>query len=563
MLIAKKVFFYIIFIVSFSANAQKLNIPADLKAHNDEFKRQVIKVTDGVYCAIGFGLANSIMIEGEEGVIIVDVMESPGAAKEVNAEFRKITQKPVKAIVYTHNHTDHIKGAAVFANGGNPMVIAQETLEDIYTSTVTFIKPIIEKRSLRMFGVYLRPEDELVNAGLGLNMNIKDTNEEGYLSPNTTFKDSLKMTISGIDFVFFHAPGETDDQLNVYIPSKKLVCMGDNLYRTFPNLYTIRGTPYRDPVAWYKSIDKVRYLKPEFIVPSHSKPFSGVENVQNILTTYRDGIQYTFDETIRQINKGKTPIEIAATIELPKHLKESPYLQEFYGKASWASRSIFSGILGFFDGNSTTLQPLAPDNEAEKMAELAGGMKKLKNKCLIALKAKEYQWVLDLSGHILRLDPEGQSIKNARMEALTRMGEAESNPNARHYYLTEAKELGGLDVKRSFVISSESIKGIPVMTYFNIMGVSLNESKSMGVNKIMQFNLTDEAKTVSVHIRNGVAEIQQFAIDNPDVIVTTTGQAWKEIVSKIKDPVAAAKAGEIKISNPEEFMAIMGMFGEL
>jgi alkyl sulfatase BDS1-like metallo-beta-lactamase superfamily hydrolase len=560
-MLTRNLLLFLVMLLSSKAFTQKLNIPQDLQTHNDEFKRQVIKVTDGVYCAIGFGLANSIMIEGDDGLIIVDVMESPGAAKEVNAEFRKISNKPVKAIVYTHNHTDHIKGAAVFAGDDKPLVIGHETLEDIYTSTVTFIKPILEKRSLRMFGVYLRPEDELVNAGLGLGMNIKDTEEKGYLSPNTTFKDSLKMKIAGIDFVFFHAPGETDDQINVYIPSKKLVCMGDNLYRTFPNLYTIRGTPYRDPVAWYKSIDKVRYLKPEFIVPSHTKPISGAANVESILSTYRDGIQYIFDETIRQMNKGKTPIEISSSIELPKHLKESPYMQEFYGKATWSSRSIFSGILGFFDGNPTTLQPLSPEVEAQNMANLAGGIKKLNKKCLKALKDNKYQWVLDLSDHILRLEPNNQKIIEARMEALTRLGEAESNPNARHYYLTEAKELGGLDVARTFIISSESIRGIPVMTYFNIMGVSLNVDKALDVNKKMHFNLTDENKTVSIHIRNGVAEIQEFALENPDVLITTSGQTWKEIVSKVKDPGAAAKAGEIKISNPAEFMSIMELFG--
>ena len=83
----------------------------DLAAHTEEFRREVIKVTDGVWVAIGFGLANSILIEGDDGAIIVDTMESLEAAALVKAEFDKITTKPVKAIIYTHNHADHIFGA--------------------------------------------------------------------------------------------------------------------------------------------------------------------------------------------------------------------------------------------------------------------------------------------------------------------------------------------------------------------------------------------------------------------------------------------------------------------
>ena len=71
------------------------------------------QVTDDIYMAIGYALANSIMIVGPDGVVIVDVTESYQAAKEIYAEFRKITDKPITDIIYTHNHGDHIGGALV------------------------------------------------------------------------------------------------------------------------------------------------------------------------------------------------------------------------------------------------------------------------------------------------------------------------------------------------------------------------------------------------------------------------------------------------------------------
>ena len=54
----------------------------------------------------------------------------------------------------------------------------------------------------------------------------------------------------------------------VWLPDKKTLFPGDNFYRTFPNLYTIRGTPYRDLAGWVNSLDMMRYLEPEYLVPN-------------------------------------------------------------------------------------------------------------------------------------------------------------------------------------------------------------------------------------------------------------------------------------------------------
>ena len=67
-----------------------------------------------MYVAVGYALANSILIEGPDGLIIVDTTESKMAAREIFTEFRKVSpHKPVKAIVLTHNHLDHCTGTEV------------------------------------------------------------------------------------------------------------------------------------------------------------------------------------------------------------------------------------------------------------------------------------------------------------------------------------------------------------------------------------------------------------------------------------------------------------------
>jgi len=76
--------------------------------------KYIFQVTEGVYVAIGFALANSILIDGPEGLIVVDTTESPEAATEILKEFRRIVpNKQIKAIVFTHNHPDHVNGAKV------------------------------------------------------------------------------------------------------------------------------------------------------------------------------------------------------------------------------------------------------------------------------------------------------------------------------------------------------------------------------------------------------------------------------------------------------------------
>jgi len=88
-----------------------------LRAHNSEFEKTVFKLTDTAYLAVGYAASNVGMIIGEDGLIIIDTTESTKAAENILAEFRKITDLPVKTIIYTHSHRDHISGATVFAAG--------------------------------------------------------------------------------------------------------------------------------------------------------------------------------------------------------------------------------------------------------------------------------------------------------------------------------------------------------------------------------------------------------------------------------------------------------------
>ena len=301
--------------------------------HKKEFDPQIFKVTDNVYSGVGYGLANSIMIETEEGLVIVDTLGSEETASLLFSEFRKISNKPVKAIIYTHNHLDHLGGATIFAADDSPDIYAQENILYNIDNIATTIRPIIFERSARQFGIPLN-ENNIVHQGIGAFLEVSADSTLGLLRPTITFKDNLSIKVGDLEIELVHAPGETDDHLFVWLPKQEVVMVGDNFYRSFANLYAIRGTKFRNPMDWVNSLDKIRRLNAKHLIPSHSRPISGEENIEGALRDYRDGIQFIHDQTIRHINKGLMPNEIVQKVKLPKHLAESPYLQEFYGSIS-------------------------------------------------------------------------------------------------------------------------------------------------------------------------------------------------------------------------------------
>jgi alkyl sulfatase BDS1-like metallo-beta-lactamase superfamily hydrolase len=424
------------------AAAQQTN-EQRLIAHSDEFRPEVIKVTDGVWVAVGYALANAILIEGSDGVIIVDTTESKTAARAIKAEFDKITTKPVKAIVYTHNHYDHINGAEVFAAGGTPAIYAHQLLETLIQQSNAEVGNAMRPRNLRQFGALL-PDTARPNAGIGPKLVLDSGGALTYLKPTQTFADTLEVTVAGVKIKLVHAPGETDDQIYVWLPDKKVLCAADNYYLAFPNLYAIRGTPYRDVRGWRDSVDKMLAEGPEFLVPSHTRPLSGAAHIKEVLTDYREAIHSVYAQTIAGMNRGLGPDELAHEVRLPDDLAAKPHLQEFYGTIPWSVRSIFAGNLGWFDGNPTNLFPLAPKERAEKIASLAGGKDALVQKLRDASAAGDHQWTAELADYVLALDPASAEAKALKAQALIALGREQVSANARNYFMTSAMQLGAI-----------------------------------------------------------------------------------------------------------------------
>ena len=565
-------FFPIIIVLAIVTSCSKevndlSNIPqsSDLEGlinHTNEFNKEIYtyKTPGGlIHIAVGFGIANSIMIEGKDGNVIVDVTDSVSEAEKVYSLFKKKNSNPIKAIIYTHNHGDHTFGAEYFIKSqeDKPLVIAHESTDYYVQRIMGIINPIISKRSTRMFGTLL-PDDQFINAGIGPSLNVSDS-PIGYIEPDTVFKDELKIEIAGINLELYHAPGETNDQIFVWLPDHKALMPGDNIYNTFPNLYTIRGTTHRNVIGWVKSLDHMRSFNPEYLFPSHTKPLSG-EDVMSSLTIYRDAIQYVHDQTIRLMNEGYYPDEIVELIELPDELSSSTFLREFYGTIRWSVKSIYSGYLGWFNGNPADLDPLSRKEKAIRISNLAGGDENLFNELKRAVKEEDMQWALQLSEHLINLEYKISETNKLKSKALFYEGIRSSNPNKRNYFLTVAMELDPDFRGFPEVVRSESlVNEINIDTIFSMLSVSLDPDNIFRDNYKACFRFENE-KVRSITVRNSIAEISEDQ-NNCDLIIRTSEKSLKLSLAGIKNPIGLIASGEIKVEGSEvNFLRFLSSF---
>lgn len=398
---------------------------------------KINQLSDRVYVFQYFGASNATLIIGDDGCILVDAFESDGYAKDAKKEIENITHKPVTTIVYTHTHTDHTGGAAVFA----------ETVREIiaHDSSVSVIRRqeqighAAQKRAFRQFGLGLTLEESV---SMGLNPAIPPNGTPMPLpATNYISGDIAALTIEGITLNFIAAPGETDDQQAIWLPEQKILCSGDNYYASWPNLCALRGSTYRDVDQWVTSLGKYLEYPAEYLVPGHGEILVGSEQITEVISNYRDAIDWILDQTLHGIDQGKTPDELALDIQLPEKWATLPYLQEYYGTVAWSIRGIFDGYMGWFDGNPTHIGVIPIKERAEKYISMMGGKDAVSEAIKEAVSCEDMQWALELCDLLLEADVCKPEAKKWKAIACTYLGRMQTSANGRHYYLSCAKEL--------------------------------------------------------------------------------------------------------------------------
>lgn len=402
------------------------------------FNPAVREVASGVWHVLGIGHSNATIIEGATGVILVDCFDTLERGERLKEIVREKVGKEVHTIIYTHSHIDHRGGAEAFA-GSVLEVIAFAPKFPVLERT-ELLQDVQMLRGLRQFG-YALTDEEAITQGLGNREGAVYGERRGPLAPRPVYdEDLVEREIDGVKMVLRRLPGETDDTIMVWLPEQKVLCSGDNYYGCFPNLYAIRGSQYRNIAEWIHSLDTILSYEAEYLLPGHTAPLVGHDKVQEVVGHFRDAIDWILETTLAGMNAGMTIDVLASEIRLPEKYASLPYLGEHYGCTEWTVRAIYTAYLGWFDGNPTSLHPLAPETRAQKMLALAGGREKMAEAARAALDEQDYQWCLELCD-LLLADAEDAQTLLLKADAMERLAEQETSANGRHYYIACAKEI--------------------------------------------------------------------------------------------------------------------------
>ena len=551
----------------------KPSIHPELANHSLHFNKKVYKVGQNVYSAVGYSLGNIIMIEGTDGLIIVDTGTTPGEAAEAFVELRKISDKPVRAVVYTHFHPDHwggVKGiiSADDVNKGDVKVFAHKTTVENIIHQGGDLGPILAMRAAYTFGILLSEEDNKgMNDGIGPKTK---TGNATFIRPTDLVDDFLERTIAGVRLQFYHVPSEAPDEIAVYLPDHKILMSAETIQGpTLPNIHALRGTKFRDPVVWYQSLDKLRALKADYMVPSHGQPIYGANKVEEVLRMTRDGIQYIHDQTIRLINKGYRPDQLANAISMPKYLGEySPYLREYYGTVKHSVRQIYNGYLGWFSGDPVELDPVPEREASRRYVKLMGGRESVLKEAQSAFERQDNQWAAELAGHVIRMNLQDQAAREIKAQAFRKLGYANMNTNWRNWYLTAAMELENKvrplkDLQRiaAYFSSPDVVAEWPLNRVISGLSTRLNPEKSEGMTLSLNFEAQDTNEKHGLEVRQAVAQFHDNPINKADFTLSAPRLILVAVLMGRLSLNEAVKSGKLDINGElEELEKVFNIF---
>ena len=530
----------------------------------------LFEVTEGLYQIRGMDLANMTIIEGDTGLLIIDPLLSPSTAKAgLELYYQNRPKKPVVAVLYTHNHVDHWGGVkGVTSNedvaAGKTHIYAPAGFMEHAVSENVIAGPAMSRRAIYQFGAMLPPgERGHVDTGLGKALSM---GERSLIAPTDTVPDDGELTIDGIRVQFQMAHGtEAESEMMMYFPDFKVLNTAEITSQHMHNVYTIRGAAVRDASAWARYIDLALARfgdEASILVAQHHWPVWNQDDIKRFLSVQRDMYKYLHDQSVRMINKGYLPGDIAEQIALPQSLDQQWYARGYYGTLRHNAKAIYQRYMGWYDANPANLNPLPPVQNAAKTIEYMGGADKVIEQARKDYENGEYRWVASVMNQVVYADASNQAARELGADALEQLGYQAEAGTWRGAYLMGAQELrNGTLPPTVGSLSPDVLQALDTGMFFDLMAVRLNAAKAEGKHLVINWQLTDTEENYRLNLEHATLTYRTgVQDDNAQATVSMTRSTLDQILLKQTTFPDAVKAGQIKISGePNAFFGLLQM----
>lgn len=524
----------------------------------------LFEVVEGVYQVRGADLSNMTIVEGDDGVIVVDPLISKETASyALELYFAERGKKPVTAVIYTHSHIDHFGGVRGIVDeeaveAGEVQIFAPSGFLDHAIEENVYAGTAMGRRASYMYGNLL-PKGPMgqMTAGLG----VTTSSGEPTVIPPTHIveKSGEKHTIDGVEHVFVMAPGsEAPSEMMWFMPKFKMLNMAEDSTHNMHNLYTLRGAKTRDAQKWPGYLNEVLRTygdRAEVEIAQHHWPTWGNQEVVEHIKAQRDIYKYLHDQTLHFANMGYTMNELPGLVEIPQSLTEQWSTHGYYGSQSHNVRAVYNFYLGYFDGNPAHLDPLPPQDVGLKYVAAMGGAERVLEIGTEAITQGEYRWAAELLNHLVFAQPDNQEARNLQADALEQMGyQAESGP-WRNFYLTGASELrnGVMELPTPNTASHDIIANMSLKLVFGYMGVQLNAKRAEGKTLAINFNFPDINEEHTLFLEHSVLNHwPDYSEPTADATVTLDRATLNRVLSGQSDMAAEIESGTIQVDGSRD-----------
>ncbi len=522
----------------------------------------LFKVVDGMYQVRGFSIANMTIVEGKTGIIIIDPLLTIGSAKQaLDLYFEHRPRKPVVAVIYTHSHVDHyggVKGVVAETDVANKRVriFAPAGFMEAAVSESVIAGNAVGRRTQYQFGFALpRNPRGNVDGGLG-KVDSRGLPGQSIIAPTDSIERPVETrTIDGIRIVFHLAPDtEAPAEMHLYFPSMRVLDIAENATQTLHNVLPLRGTQIRDAKAWSKYLGDAldRFGGDcEVLIAQHHWPVWGRDRVLQRLEQQRDLYKYIHDQTVRMMNQGMTPAEIAEALALPKGLEHVWSARGYYGTLSHNSKAVYQQYLGWYDGNPATLNPLPPVDSAKKYVEYMGGAAAILDKAREDFRQGNYRWVAQVMNQVVFADPSNAEARALAADAFEQLGYLAESATWRNAYLVGAQELrsGVPPEPARQPIDADFISAMPAALVFDYLGTTLNGPRAGTAKMVLNWRFTDTKETLVSTLDHGaLTYISGKTAAKADATVSTTRSVFNAIVLRRRTFADAQQSGEMKVT---------------